>query len=199
MTSSTWRGRPAWTRSPACSAGAPQLRIVVTARARLQLRAEHVLEIGGLPYPAHGDDPAARHFAAVQLFVRRAQQQHDAFALSAHNRAAVLRICQAVDGMPLALELAAAWTRSLAPEEILTEIERGIDFLSTTMRDAPPRHRSMRVVFTASWQMLTPQEQQVFAAAAVFRGGFDARPRLCRDRCNAGRVGKPGGQILSAP
>lgn len=153
--------------------GAPQLRIVVTSRARLQLRAEHVLEIGGLPYPSRSDAPSAEQFAAVQLFVERAQQQDAGFAVTESNRAALVRICQIVDGMPLALELAATWARSLAPQEILAEIERSIDILATTMHDAPLRHRSMRAVFAASWQMLTPQEQQVFAAAAIFRGGFD--------------------------
>lgn len=154
-------------------AGAPQLRIVVTSRARLQLRAERVLEIGGLPYPVRADAPDADQFAAIQLFVGRAQHQHDAFTMAAQNRAAIVRICQTVDGMPLALELAATWTRSLAPHEILAEIERGMDILATTMRDAPPRHRSMRAVFAASWQMLSPSEQQLFASAAIFRGGFD--------------------------
>ena len=153
--------------------GAPQLRIVVTSRARLQLRAEHVLEIGGLPYPGRIDAPDPEQFAAIQLFVERAQQQDAGFALTEQNRAALVRICQTVDGMPLALELAATWTRSLAPQDILAEIEGGIDILATTMRDAPPRHRNMRAVFAASWQMLSPQEQQVFAAAAIFRGGFD--------------------------
>jgi DNA-binding SARP family transcriptional activator len=155
-------------------AAAPQLRIVVTSRTRLHLRAEHVLEVGGLSYPADAADPAAGEFAAVQLFVQRARQ-HGAFRQGEQDRAMLARICQVVDGMPLALELAAAWTRALAPEEILAEIEQGIDFLSTTQRDAAPRHRSMRAVFAASWEMLATQEQRVFAAAAVFRGGFDAR------------------------
>ncbi len=154
-------------------ASAATLRIVVTSRARLQLQAEQVVEIDGLPYPTPADMTPATDFAAIQLFTRRARQQDAAFDLSPQALATVAHICRAVGGMPLAIELAAAWTRTLTVEGILAEITRGIDILTATMHDIPPRHRSMRAVFAASWQMLTPEEQAVFAGAALFRGGFE--------------------------
>lgn len=155
-------------------AGAANLHILVTSRARLQLQAERVVEISGLPYPTPDDAGQADGFAAVQLFTRRAQQQDETFTLTPETANAIAQVCQAVDGMPLALELAAAWTRTLTVEGILDEITRGIDILTATMRDIPPRHRSVRAVFAASWQMLTDEEQAIYAGAAVFRGGFDA-------------------------
>lgn len=154
-------------------AGAATLRIIVTSRARLQLQAEQVVEIDGLPFPTGDDAAPATDFAAVQLFTRRAQQQDAAYVLSPDMLDVVARICRAVGGMPLAIELAAAWTRALTVEGILDEITRGIDILTATMHDVPPRHRSMRAVFAASWQMLPAEEQAVFAGAAHFRGGFE--------------------------
>ncbi|MCB0198123.1 MAG: hypothetical protein KDJ65_39640, partial [Anaerolineae bacterium] len=154
-------------------AGAATLRIIVTSRARLQLQAERVIEIEGLPYPAADAAAPAADYAAIELFTRRARQQDAAFALSPTTMEPVAHICRAVGGMPLAIELAAAWTRTLTIEGILDEITRGIDILTATMHDVPPRHRSMRAVFAASWQMLTAEEQAVFAGAALFRGGFE--------------------------
>jgi tetratricopeptide (TPR) repeat protein len=85
---------------------------------------------------------------------------------------AILSICRHVDGMPLALELAAAWVRILTCDEIAQDIERSLDFLSISARDIPARHRSMRAVFDHSWKLLTEEEQRVLLRLSVFRGGF---------------------------
>ena len=153
---------------------ASMLCILVTSRVRLQMQAERIVEIEGLPSPAPDDDPAAETFAAVELLVRRAQQQDAAFALTVQNKEVLAQICRAVDGMPLAIELAAAWLRTLAIDEVLSEIAHSADILTSTMHDAPPRHRSLRAVFASSWRMLAAEEQAVYAGAAIFRGGFDA-------------------------
>ena len=92
--------------------------------------------------------------------------------MNGENRANVARICRLVEGMPLALELAATWVRALSPAEIAFEIERSLDILSASLRDMPERHRSMRAVFDYSWQMLSVDEQQVLCKLSVFRGGF---------------------------
>ena len=85
---------------------------------------------------------------------------------------AVAHLCQLVGGLPLALELAATWTRVLSVAEIVIEIERGLDSLTTTLRDVPQRHRSLRAVIESSWQLLSADEQTLFRKLAVFRGGF---------------------------
>jgi predicted ATPase/DNA-binding SARP family transcriptional activator len=152
-------------------AAAPGLTILATSRERLALRAEHVLPLDGLAVPATPSD-AVGAFGAVQLFLQRAQQVRPDFHLSHANQAAIVQICTLVEGMPLAIELAAAWMRSFSPAEIAAEIARSPDFLRATVRDLPERHRSLRAVFLHSWQLLNRAEQVAFQRLAVFRGGF---------------------------
>jgi tetratricopeptide (TPR) repeat protein len=108
----------------------------------------------------------------LELFLQRARRAHVGFTATPADYPAIVRICQLVDGMPLAIELAAAWVRTLACEEIAREILRNLDFLSVTTRDLPARHRSMRAVFDHSWKLLGEVEQEVLSRLAVFRGGF---------------------------
>lgn len=148
---------------------APDLYLVVTSRERLRLSGERIFELGGLALPQPASDLAQAE--AVRLFVERAQGVDSSFALTAQNADAISRICRLMDGMPLALELAAAWVRMLSCGEIADEIQRSLDFLVLADRDMTPRHRSMRAVFDHSWSLLTVEEQRVLAALAVFRGG----------------------------
>lgn len=154
-------------------AAAPALKLLVTSRERLALRAEHVLPLNGLSYPDGQNAPIAT-FDAVQLFVQRARQLRPDFTLSAANQANVARICALVEGMPLGLELAAAWVQSLSPHEIAAEIAHGADFLRATVRDLPVRHRSLRAIFAHSWRLLSPDEQAGVWRLAIFEGGFSA-------------------------
>ncbi len=151
---------------------APATTILVTSRRRLQLRDEWVFRLTGLPTPAHtaSDDPAA--YSAIQLFVQSAQRATRQFQLTAHNQTAVVQICQLVAGLPLGLELAAAWTHMLEPAAIVQEIISNLDFLASTARDLPTRHRSLRAVFEHSWQLLADQERLCLARLTVFRGAF---------------------------
>lgn len=153
---------------------APEVQILVASRTRLHLQMERVVEIAGLPYPHAPAEMTGSNRAAIDLFVQCAQRQEAAFALTAQNCDAIIRLCQLVEGMPLALELAAAWVRTLTVTEVVEEITHSVDFLTSTMRDAAPRHRSLRAIFDSSWRMLTAAEQAAFAGAAIFRGGFDA-------------------------
>ena len=102
---------------------------------------------------------------SVELFLQRARRAHVGFNATPEDYPAIVRICQLVDGMPLGIELAAAWVRTLACDEIAQEIERGLDFLSVSARDLPARHRSMRAVFDHSWKLLTEEEQASPASA----------------------------------
>jgi tetratricopeptide (TPR) repeat protein len=108
----------------------------------------------------------------VRLFVESARRSSAAFRLDAGNRQAVTRICQLVEGMPLAIELAAAWLPVLSVAEIAPELEQSLDFLTALAADAPGRHRSLRAVFDQSWHLLTEPERAVFRRLSVFRGGF---------------------------
>lgn len=149
---------------------APRLSVLTTSRTRLQIAGEWVYELRGLSTPATAD---AIDAPATACFLRVARLAGAHPALDGGDRDALLRICRLVEGMPLALAMAAGWTPTLSLPEIADEIERGIDLLATSASDAPARHRSMRAVCDASWALLTADEREVFRRLSVFRGGFD--------------------------
>jgi predicted ATPase/DNA-binding SARP family transcriptional activator len=151
---------------------APGIKLLVTAREAINLQEEWLFEVQGLDFPELMQTEGFEGLDAVTLFAQRARHTSSGFGLNEDNRVEVARICRLVEGMPLAIELAATWMRTLSPAEIAVEIERSLDFLSTTLRDLPERHRSMRVVFDRSWEMLSPEEQQVLRNLSIFRGGF---------------------------
>lgn len=151
---------------------APKLSIMVTSRERLNIHGEWVLELGGLETPPQGQTSVMEPYSAVELFMQSARRVRAGVQLTAADTAAIIRICQLVEGLPLAIELAATWLRALTCGEIAHEIESSIDFLATSLRDVPRRHRSMRSVFDQSWQLLTEDERRVLRHLSVFRGGF---------------------------
>lgn len=160
-------------------AAAPQLKIIVTSRLRLNIHAEQVLAVSGMPVPetgilSRGDDPTthAAPYGALELFQQSARRVQPEFELTPENLAGVVRVCQLVQGMPLGIELAAAWIEVLSPAEIANEIEHSLNFLETDWQDVPERQRSLRAVFEASWRGLTEPERDVFKKLAVFQGGF---------------------------
>jgi predicted ATPase/class 3 adenylate cyclase len=149
---------------------APQVEFLTTSRERLQLQSEWVLDVDGL---ANGSGNGhAGDSAAVRLFVDRARQVDGGYALTDDERPHVERVCRLVNGMPLGIELAAAWASTLPCSEIADEIERNLGFLQTSMQDVPERHRSLRAAFDQSWRLLTDDERRVFSRLAVFRGTF---------------------------
>ncbi|MGH8631367.1 MAG: ATP-binding protein, partial [Burkholderiales bacterium] len=157
----------------------PAVKLLATSRERLNLHGEWVLDIQGLPFPDEAGSAEVEGYSAVALFVQTARRAHVDFVLAAEERPAVARICRLVEGMPLGIELAAAWVRTLSCREIAQEIERnladprqGMDFLAASMRDVPERHRSIRAAFDHSWNLLSAEEQQVMRQLSVFRGGF---------------------------
>jgi predicted ATPase/DNA-binding XRE family transcriptional regulator len=152
---------------------APEVKLLVTSRERLNLQGEWVFEIQGLPVPPSDQADRAEAYSAAALFVQRARRAQAGFELGAEERPPVVRICQMVEGMPLGIELAAAWVPVLTCREIAHEIERGLDFLATTMRDVPERQRSLRAAFDHSWSLLSADERGVLCRLAVFQGGFE--------------------------
>jgi predicted ATPase/transcriptional regulator with XRE-family HTH domain len=153
-------------------ANAPQTKLLVTSRESLGFQGEWVFEVKGLPIPENGQTKESTQNTAVELFLQRARRAHVGFNATPGDYSSIVRICQLVEGMPLGIELAAAWVRTLSCDEIAREIERGLDFLSVSARDLPARHRSMRAVFDHSWKLLTEEEQGVLLRLSVCKGGF---------------------------
>src|SRR5262249_46749904 len=118
------------------------------------------------------DSADLQDYSAVSLFVQQARRVNLGFAFNGESQQSINRICRLVGGMPLALELAAAWVRVLPCDEIALEIEHSLDILETSARNVEPRHRDIRAVFEPTWERLTDDEQAVFRKLAVFRGGF---------------------------
>jgi predicted ATPase len=152
-------------------ANCPQLKLLVTSRVRLDAAREWLLPLEGLPYPALEDDDRADSFDAVRLFVRAARRVKPDFAPAA-ERAAVVEICRQVEGLPLALEIAAAWTRLLTCQAIVVELQRGTALLRTPSGTRPARQASIEAVFEHSWRLLAPIERETLARLAIFRSAF---------------------------
>jgi non-specific serine/threonine protein kinase len=155
----------------------PNLTCLVTSRQRLLLDGEREFALPPLATPKtekYGDHTPESLLAypSVALFVSRAQAARPDFALTPRNAEAVARLCQRLEGIPLALELAAAWTQTLTPAQMLERLERRFDLLVSRRRDAPGRHATLRATIEWSWGLLPPDLQRFFAQLSVFRGGW---------------------------
>jgi len=148
------------------------IRVLITSRERLGLRGEQLFQISGLDFTDWINPEDAVRYSAAQLFLGAARRLRSDFTLTEEDLSYLTRICQLVDGMPLALELAAGWVEMLSISEIADEIERGLAFLKTELQDIPDRQRSMQAVFESAWERLEPVEQDVLRKLSVFRGGF---------------------------
>jgi predicted ATPase len=154
-------------------ATAPGVKILVTSRVALNIQEEWFHPLTGMAYPQAGDmqDMALAAYDAVCLFAHHARQARSDFSLAVEFEH-VLRICRLVDGTPLAIELAAAWLKGLPCQQIVCELERGLDILTARHQNIPMRHRSMRTVLEQSWRLLAPEEQDVLTHLSVLQGGF---------------------------
>lgn len=152
-------------------AAAPGLKVLATSRDPLDLREEWRYPVAGLEIPRDEADPNLTCYSSVRLFAQQARRVQPSFVLNETNRPAVARICRYVEGVPLAVELAASWLRGVTCSEIVAEMER-LDFFTTPLRNQPDRHRSLRAVFDHSWRLLSRREQVVLARLSVFHGGF---------------------------
>jgi predicted ATPase len=151
----------------------PNLNLLVTSRERLDLEEEWVLPLSGFALPPGAGEPAdAAEHDALRLFEDRAKRAQLSFELTPAERPYVASICNQVGGLPLGIELAAAWVKLLSCREIAWELGRSADLLTSTGRNVPERHRSIRAVFEHSWRLLTPRQQEVFRKLSVFQGGF---------------------------
>lgn len=162
----------------------PALKVLVTSRAALRLRAEREHPVVPLPVPNGPRFPPLERLArvpAVQLFVERAQAVRPNFSLTTENAAAVAELCIRLEGLPLALELAAARSRVLTPQAMLERLDNRLRLLVGGPRDLPARHQTMRAAITWSYELLTTPEQTLFRRFAVFSAGctLDACEAVC--------------------
>ncbi|NCF66971.1 MAG: tetratricopeptide repeat protein [Chloroflexi bacterium] len=155
---------------------APDVTLLVTSRERLNLQEEWGYDVQGLPFPVaiEADQPEEsllEKYSSLELFLQRARRANARFTPSAGETADIIRICRYVDGTPLGIELAAPWVRAMNCREIADEIERNLDFLTTSLRNIPERHRSLRVVFEQTWERLSLDERTALKQLSIFRGG----------------------------
>jgi predicted ATPase/DNA-binding SARP family transcriptional activator len=148
-----------------------RLTFLVTSRTRLASPSQWSLPLEGLPWPEREDADRAVAFDAVRLFVQAARRHDPAFA-PGDAAESIVDICRSVDGLPLALELAAAWTRVLPCSAIAAELAHGTGLLQATAGTRPARHASLAGVFEQSWKLLAPPERDALARLSLFRGGF---------------------------
>lgn len=154
---------------------APRVTLLVTTREQLNCQAEDCFLLTGLTTPTQPDLVHAAQTAAVRLFCDRAYRLNKAFKLTAQNCGDVVRICQLVEGLPLALELLTTWLEDLDCGGLVHALMQGQMVLATTQRDLPPRHRSMQAVFDYSWHLLNAHEQRVLSRLALCQGRFSTQ------------------------
>ncbi|MEM7333778.1 MAG: tetratricopeptide repeat protein [Chloroflexota bacterium] len=151
----------------------PHLKLLVTSRESLNIQAENRFILEGLPYP----DPKTgfvnlnEHYSAT-FFVQVARRVKPNFMLTDSNTPAIIEICRLVQGMPLAIEIAASWVRLFDCQDILLELKKNLGFLASTFQDLPKRQQSMEAVFSQSCHLLSMEEQKVLFYLAHFKGGF---------------------------
>ncbi len=153
----------------------PPLTLLVTSRSALRLSWEHVVPVPPLAVPSLAslpDTETLAQIAAVTLFVQRAQRVDPYFRLTPKNAQAIASICVRLDGLPLAIELAAARTRVLPPEALLSRLAHRLDVLAVANQDQPARQRTLRAALDWSYELLSPPTQALFRRLSVFVGGF---------------------------
>jgi predicted ATPase/DNA-binding SARP family transcriptional activator len=152
----------------------PALTALVTSRHLFGLQAEFVWRVTGLAVPSQDDLPptALLAYSSIALFVERAKRRAQDFTLTGANQAAIVAICRLVEGLPLAVELAAALTKEYSSAELYAALQQDYTILATRYLDLSPRHRSIQAMLDYSWHFLTPTEADALAACAIFAGGF---------------------------
>jgi len=153
---------------------APLITLLVTSQRRLQLQEEWLFDVSGLSLPDSDDPQTALATDAVRLFLQTAERARRQFQPEAADLRAIIHLCQMLEGLPLAIELAAGWLRHLSCAEIARELANSLELLATDLRNIPARQRSVTAVFDYSWALLPDKARGVLARLSQFRGGFTA-------------------------
>jgi predicted ATPase len=165
-------------------AGCPRLKVLVTSRVVLRLQAENNYEVPPLTLPPAGDRPSPEElgrYEGIRLFMQRAQAANSRFTITTENTPAVVELCRRLDGLPLAIELAAARVKLLPPEAMLARLGNRLGLLTSGARDLPDRQRTLRATLDWSYGLLDLVERSLFACLAVFVGGWtlEAAEAVC--------------------
>jgi predicted ATPase/DNA-binding SARP family transcriptional activator len=163
----------------------PNLTVLATSRVPLRLGGEREFPLLplSLPEEAQLSPEKLLQFDSVALYADRAQSARPEFALNVQNAASVVALCRRLEGMPLAIEMAAAWTKTIPPARMLERLEKQLDMLVSRRRDLPARHQSLRATIEWSYALLDPELRQDFVRLSVFRGGWtlEAAEAICGD------------------
>jgi len=176
----------------------PLLNLLVTSRQKLNVEGEREAPVPPLPAPAgtmlDSIKPitveALMKIDSVRLFVDRAQAVRPSFAVTRENAATVARVCERLEGIPLAIELCAAWAQTLTPAQMLEQLNHRFELLVSRRRDIAPRHRTLRAALEYNYLQLPAQLQQLFVRLSVFRGGWtlEAAAAVCPDEQSTSNV-----------
>lgn len=151
----------------------PHLKLLITSREPLQIRGEHQYPLDPLDLPAPDGSPQKlQNSPAVQLFLQKAQAILPDFIPNQTQWLTIAKLCRHLDGLPLAIELAAVWIKILSPEQILNRLENRFQFLRSSGRDLPARQQTLEASIDWSFHLLNSQEQNLFIQLAIFNGGF---------------------------
>jgi len=162
---------------PEITQAAPDVKILVTSREKLNLSGEVTYPLRGMRFPEEEEFELSgeeKPYSSVELFLQCAKRSIPDFSPNDEELKSIGYICRLVEGMPLGVELAAAWMEMLVPGEIASEIQKSLDFLEAEAIDIPDRHRSIRTVFDYTWKLLGGDQQEIMKKVSVFRGGFTA-------------------------
>jgi predicted ATPase len=165
-------------------AACPRLKVLVTSRVVLRLQGEHNYEVPPLTLPPAGHRPSPEQlglYEGIRLFMQRAQAANSQFTITTENAPAVIELCRRLDGLPLAIELAAARVRLLPPEAMMARLGNRLGLLTGGARDLPDRQRTLRATLDWSYTLLSVAERSLFARLAVFVGGWtlEAAEAVC--------------------
>ncbi|MCB0665936.1 MAG: helix-turn-helix domain-containing protein [Saprospiraceae bacterium] len=159
----------------------PDLKILCTSRTPLKINAEYEYSLHPLPLPTEAELEFLIEYPVIELFVNCAKKVNRAFKLSPENSTTILEICQYLDGLPLAIELAASRLRVLTPQQLIKRLKNNIDILATSAKDRPERHQTLRKTIEWSYNLLSDSEKRLFRRLSIFSKGFslEATEEIC--------------------
>ncbi|MBK9124921.1 MAG: tetratricopeptide repeat protein [Chloroflexi bacterium] len=179
---------------------ASSVKVLVTSQEKLNLYGEHNFEVPPLSLASDPDIAGDENVAlseAVQLFVDRAQAVHPYFEITADNVAIVQQLCDRLDGLPLAIELAAVQSKRFAPQELLAKLDSQLSVLVDGQSNLPPRHQTLRAAIDWSYQLLDTQERKLFVALSIFNGSFSPSTAAAVCASDANQAARVPQKLLS--